>query len=311
MTLSASAAGATELGRPTPAGADVKQILLPDGRTLAWQEQGDPTGRPVLSLHGAPGSRLASHPQPDKVAAAGIRLVTYDRPGYGHSDPHPGRQVADAADDVRHLLDHLGLVRVGVTGRSGGGPHALALASLLADRCTLVHCVVGPAPLTLMGEDAWYDGMDPENVRRFRETQQGRDRAAEVLEPDLLAMIVRAGQDPTTMGGAMQLPAEDLALLREIGAYLAVGVIEAGRQGPYGYVDDSVAFTSNWGFDPRDAAAPVVISYGLHDVNVPAAHGRWLAEHVPNVEVRVNEQSGHLVAPAASLSQLLEIASAG
>ena len=284
-------------------------MVLPDFRHLAWHEVGDPTGTPVLSLHGAPGSRLANHPHPEKVAKTGIRLITYDRPGYGYSDVHPGRRVSDAANDVRHLLDHLGLERVGVTGRSGGGPHALALATLLPERCTVVHCVVGPAPLPLMGEDAWYDGMDPENVRRFHETQKGRDRALEVLGPDRRAMISRASQDPATMGGAMQLPPEDQALLREIGSYLAVGVIESGRQGPVGYADDMVAFTSDWGFDPREATAPVVITYGVHDVNVSASHGRWLAENVPNVGVQVNESGGHLVTPAESLAQLVDIAS--
>jgi pimeloyl-ACP methyl ester carboxylesterase len=286
-------------------------VNVAGGRSICWQEQGDPAGRPVLSLHGAPGSRLASYPYPDKLSKAGVRLITYDRPGYGRSDPHPGRTVADAAGDVRHLLDHLELDRVGVTGRSGGGPHALALATLLPDRCTVVHCVVGVAPITLMGEAFFFGGMDPENIRRFREAQRGRDQAAVTLGADLSSIVGRAQVDPATIAGAMELPEEDRALLRTIGSFLAAGIIESGHSGPWGFVDDFIAFANDWGFDPRDAAAPVVITYGEYDVNVPSSHGRWLADQVPNLDVRVHREGGHLVPPDEALAQLVEIASAG
>ena len=56
------------------------------GRTLAYEQQGDPGGVPVFALHGTPGSRLTGlHPDPEKVRLAGLRLITYDRPGYGGS----------------------------------------------------------------------------------------------------------------------------------------------------------------------------------------------------------------------------------
>src|SRR4051794_8100368 len=121
-------------------------LALPDGRSLCFAEWGDPAGFPVLTLHGTPGSRLNRHPDAEQYARAGARVITYDRPGYGGSTRRPGRSVVDCVEDVAALADHLGLDRFAVTGGSGGGPHALAVAARLGDRVVRCRCVVGVAP---------------------------------------------------------------------------------------------------------------------------------------------------------------------
>ena len=73
----------------------------------------------------------------------GIRLITYDRPGYGRSTRHHGRSVADAARDIADIADALGIERFAVVGRSGGGPHALACAALLPERTARIAVLVG------------------------------------------------------------------------------------------------------------------------------------------------------------------------
>src|SRR5205814_8376679 len=101
----------------------------PTGRQLRYRAAGDPAAPPVISHHGTPGSRLPVNPDPHLGDA--IRIVSYDRPGYGGSDPRPDRSVADVADDVAAVADALGIERFAVIGGSGGGPHALATAALL------------------------------------------------------------------------------------------------------------------------------------------------------------------------------------
>jgi pimeloyl-ACP methyl ester carboxylesterase len=59
---------------------------------MAVDEVGDPAGAPVLYLHGTPDSRLARHPDDGLAAAAGVRLLAIDRPGYGGSSPLPHRR---------------------------------------------------------------------------------------------------------------------------------------------------------------------------------------------------------------------------
>src|SRR5215212_10064165 len=109
-------------------------LTTPDGRALAYVERGAEDGTPVIVSHGTPGSRLARHPDPEIYERHGVRAVAYDRPGYGRSDPQPGRSVADATADVAAIADELGFDRFAVVGGSGGAPHALACGALLGDR---------------------------------------------------------------------------------------------------------------------------------------------------------------------------------
>src|SRR5699024_9936853 len=130
-------------------GMTAASAVLPDGRRLAYSEQGDPAGRPLLLLHGTPGSRLQRHPDGELARRAGVRLVTVDRPGFGLSDPAPGRSLLDWADDVTVLAAELGLERFSVAGVSGGGAFALACAQRLPariERVLLVSCPAPPAP---------------------------------------------------------------------------------------------------------------------------------------------------------------------
>src|SRR5439155_13530283 len=82
-------------------------VTLPDGRALAYVQRGDPAGQPVLYFHGIPGSRLDAWGPDDLVARLGVRLVAVDRPGFGRSDPWPGRRLLDWPADVVHLTDAL------------------------------------------------------------------------------------------------------------------------------------------------------------------------------------------------------------
>jgi pimeloyl-ACP methyl ester carboxylesterase len=109
-------------------------LELRDGRSLhVYDASADGADAPlaVFWQHGTP--NLGSPPQPLFPAAAkhGIRWVSYDRPGYGGSTPHPGRSMASAAADVSSIADALGIGQFAVMGHSGGGAHALAGGALL------------------------------------------------------------------------------------------------------------------------------------------------------------------------------------
>jgi pimeloyl-ACP methyl ester carboxylesterase len=73
---------------PSSVPAVDQAVVLPDGRTLGHAVWGEPEGSPVLLVGTSPGSRLFCPDMPATVAA-GVRLVTVDRPGSGRSDPDP------------------------------------------------------------------------------------------------------------------------------------------------------------------------------------------------------------------------------
>jgi hypothetical protein len=80
-----------------------------EDRHLAVEDSGAPAGFPVFLMHGTPGSRLGPQPRSAMLHRRGIRLISYDRPGYGESTRKKDRCVADAAHDVRVIADRLGL----------------------------------------------------------------------------------------------------------------------------------------------------------------------------------------------------------
>lgn len=106
-------------------------VRTTDGRTVEVVEGGDPAGWPIVVHHWTPLSGELYGPHAQFAATHGIRLVGYSRPGYGNSDPSPGRKVADAASDVEAIVDALGLRRFGVWAT----PEVRVMRSL-APRCS-------------------------------------------------------------------------------------------------------------------------------------------------------------------------------
>ena len=128
-------------------------IQSADGRALAVTESGDLYGYPVLVHLGTPNSRRLYGRNVTDAAARGLRLISYDRPGYGGSAAQPGRSVADCAADVRAICAALGIERLAMWGISGGGPHVLACAALLPDLIAAAASLASPAPTARPG--AW------------------------------------------------------------------------------------------------------------------------------------------------------------
>jgi pimeloyl-ACP methyl ester carboxylesterase len=284
---------------------NLSTLTLPDGRTLAYAQWGDPDGSPIVGLHGTPGCRLNRHPDNAKIAATGARLVTLDRAGYGASDRNRGRTVNDCVPDIAALADALGIDRFAVTGGSGGGPHCLAVAAGLPDRVTRAACVVGVAPYDVMGEE-WYDGMDPENIKEFGWALAGEATLEAELTREAAAMLTRISEDPASILGDFEIPDSDREILSrpDIAKVMRESVTECVRNGVGGWADDDVAFTLPWGFDPATITVPTAIWWGAQDVLVPPKHGEWLARTVPNAITRIDTSGGHQADPDTHINRL-------
>ena len=272
-----------------------------DGRTLhAYDTRADQIadgapGSPVAVfwLHGSP--NVGSPPEPLFAAAEanGLRWVSYDRPGYGGSDPDDGRTVASAAADVAAIADELGIGRFAVLGHSGGGPHALACAALLPERVAAVASVAGVGPF---GQDdlEFLAGMGEENVVEFGAAIAGAGDLTPALQG--AAEALRAAE-PADLVEAMStlLPPVDRAALEGRNGEDLAAMLTAGLQtGADGWIDDDLAFVAPWGFDPAAIRVPVSVWQGEEDLMVPFAHGRWLAEHIPGAVAHLQPGNGHL-----------------
>ncbi len=265
-----------------------------DGRTLAFVERGPADGVPVIACHGTPGSRRTRHPDPEIYARHGVRVVVYDRPGYGLSDPRPGRAVADAASDIEAIADELGFERFVVMGGSGGAPHALACGALLRERVLRVGALVTPAPPDAENFD-FFDGLAELNVKEFGAALEGPEAIEAYLQP----FVDRLGREPEGVLDeiASELPEVDRALVsREaFRAILLDSFGEAVRQGVRGWADDDLAFAKPWGFELEDVRAEVRLWQGELDVLAPRSHGEYVASRLPNARFELLEGGGHFL----------------
>ena len=268
-------------------------LTLDDGRTVHGYDEGDPRGLAVVVHHGSPSCGRLHPAQVDDARVRGIRLIGYDRPGYGGSSARPGRSFGDAADDVAGLLDALEVGRFATWGHSGGGPHALACAALLPERCVAAATLASPAPYGVEGLD-WLEGMGEANVEEFDLVLAGR----EALEPAVRRAQVEffsAGPDGLRRAMLTVLsPLDQDVMTAEFAEWGFRVMSEGAAQRIEGWRDDDLAVVKPWGFELSDVRVPVLLLHGVQDLMAPVAHGRWLAERIPGVEVEISDTDGHL-----------------
>nr|WP_239134794.1 alpha/beta hydrolase [Streptomyces sp. SID12488] len=259
---------------------------------MSVEQRGHPDGRPVFLLHGTPGSRLGPAPRPSLLYRMGVRLITFDRPGYGDSDRMPGRTVSAAADDVRVIADALGIGRFAVVGRSGGAPHALACAALLPERTTRAAALVGLAPQDAPDLD-WFEGMIDSNVREYVNAAISRHRVTAALGRRSMSILA----DPAASIDEMraELPESDRWIVADAGIQdmLERNFTEGLRTSADGWVDDVMAFSTGWGFEVAGITTPVLLWHGEDDIFAPVGHTRWLGRNIPGARVDVEPGAAH------------------
>lgn len=223
---------------------------------LAYRVQGDPDGLPVVALHGTPGSRFSGTPSRDALHALGLRVITYDRPGYGDSPEVEDRPVSALAADLLAVLEHAGVEGpVGVLGGSTGAATALAAAAAHPDRVGALALVWPLAPLVDepgspgMGEREWAVGMD--------EQQRG--------------LHALAHRDPVFVRDQLKL--------------------HLGPQGgAAGIVQDMAQVQEAWGVDLAAVRGPVDVWWGMDSAVSPAGHAVWLSDHLTSAQVHEHPQ---------------------
>lgn len=269
-----------------------RTIRLSDDRRLAWHEFGDPAGTPCVYLAGTPSSGLAGRAYHAQAAAAAVRLIALDRPGYGDSDFASRRQPLDTAADVAQLADHLDLTRFAVFAESGGSPHALATAHVLGERVTAVAIVAGIGPLDRAGLRA----MRPANRRLIRIARRApwllrvvfADTRRKLRDPERAARYLK-----TVLAAA---PPADRAAVAADPEQASIGLeatADALRPGTRGVAQELRMFTRPWGFALSDVNVTVGLWHGHDDGNVPLAIAEQVASALPTCEKTILPNAGH------------------
>ncbi|MGQ0617018.1 MAG: alpha/beta fold hydrolase [Acidimicrobiia bacterium] len=259
-------------------------LRLADGRTLAYDDVGDPAGVPVVYLHGAPDCRLARHPDDGVAAAAGVRLLAVDRPGYGRSTFDPSASLASVAADVGALADAVGMGRFGMSAWSAGAPYALAVAATRPRQVRAVAVGCGLAPIA--GRPELHEWVAEAGAAALAED------AAMVSVPAPAGLdVALARQHLAESGGPLR--ATELAAVPGAELALARSLVEALAGGVAGFRRDVEVLLSDPDVDFTAVGCPVRLLYGERDPVAPPAHGRWWAGTLASTELEVVAGAGH------------------
>lgn len=267
-------------------------VKLEGGRLLGYRVDGPSDGLPLFSLHGTPGSRLVFEPWVADAASKGLRLISYDRPGYGQSTPVRGRTVGDVAKDVAKVADHLGIDRFGVWGYSGGGAPALACAALLPDRVVGAVSLAGVAPYPAEGLD-WIGNAGELNAEDFRLMLKDQPAWEEKTKTDRAELLSLTPAKLREMFSSLLSEVDRAASTEEWATFLIRQIKEGLAHGAEGMRDDSLSQIRPWGFRPQDIRVPVQLWHGGQDHFVPFTHGEWFARRIPGVDAHLDRNEGH------------------
>ena len=268
-------------------------VTLEDGRRLGFAEFGRPHGRAVLWMHGTPGARRQI-PQAARLAAAelDLRLIGIDRPGVGLSTPHRYGELADFPADLTFLLDRLGIEDFAMLGLSGGGPYVLACANALPGRMKVGGVLGGVAPT--VGPDAAEGGIVG-LAARFAPLIGGLRVPLGWMMATFFWSTRPVAVPAFRLYAHFSPEGDKLVFARpEIQAMLLDDLLMGGRPGLRAPLYDVLLFGREWGFSVRDISVPIHWWHGDADHIVPLAHGRHVADLLPNAEFYVRHGESHM-----------------
>jgi pimeloyl-ACP methyl ester carboxylesterase len=232
-----------------------------------WQSGADMVGPPVLCLHGIGGDRTSFADQLGQLG--GRRVIAWNMPGYGGSDPLMQMDFAALSGAVVALLDALGIATVHLVGQSIGGMIAQEVAIRSSDRV---------ASLGLIATTPAFGGRDDSFRQAFVAARLGPLDAG----ADMATLAQQA--IPAIIGPAASAEMRQLAIA-------AMGRIDetAFRQVV------SCLVTFNRRADQHRISQPCCLIAGSHDTNSPARIMAKMADGLANATFHIVDQAGHLV----------------
>ncbi len=243
---------------------ELKSVTV-DGRAVAYRDAG--AGPPALLLHGIGSGSASWEGQFDGLGGA-LRVVAWDAPGYGGSDPLTDETpaAADYARAARGLLDGLDIAAVHLVGHSLGSVIASSFCARYPDRLLSV---------TLADATPGYGKADDEQrvvrrdarIRAIRElgpSGMAENRSKQVLSPDASP---EAHSRVKTVMSALRVD----------------GYCQAARMLHAADAYDDLA----------TIAAPAQVMCGGADTVTPEALNRRIAEAIPGASYRTLDGLGH------------------
>lgn len=306
-------------GSPNGPPVTSPRIRLSDGRHLAYKESGVPKDKArfkIITVHGFGDSKDFALPTSQEVVdELGVYFLSFDRAGYGESDPNPKRDVKSEAMDIQQLADQLEIgSKFYVIGFSMGGYATWACLKYIPHRLAGVAMV---APVV----NYWWPSF-PGNLSKqvFNEKLLQDQRTFWIAHhaPFLMYWWMTQKWFPTLSaleGHPDALNEQDKEFARKAAVYAEQNGFQhkARQQGDFEslYRDLMVGF-GRWEFDPMNMSNPypqneanVHIWQGSDDRLVPPELQRFVAKKLPWIQYHEVPEGGHLFFYANGLSDAI------
>lgn len=268
---------------------------LSDGRKLGYIEYGNSDGIPIFLLHGTPGSRVFGLENEPLIEEENLRVITPERPGYGLSSPLKGRSISCYSNDIEALADYLEIPKFHVAGVSGGGPYALACASILSSRVLSATLIASATPMEM--ED-YFKGMSIGNKFAFVMSKY----LPWLLKPiyKYAAAYYRKKPEKLFEGLKSQLCEWDVKVMEvmedkdQLKGFVD-HICEAYKQGSTAAYTDTYLVTRPWGIDFSGINSPIFMWHGESDTLVPIYPAKKFAKALPNCHSHFVADAGHFL----------------
>lgn len=262
------------------------------GIRLAWNEYGDPIGRPLFYYHGWPSSRLQARAIHHLARERCIRVIALDRPGMGQSTLIRGRRLEDWAPLIEAFADAHGIGRFAQLGVSGGGPYVLPCAEKMPGRLAASAVLCGAVPL---GPGHPRGGLHP----IYRLMIRLKRLPAACFTPAFRIggrMARRNLRHPPLSWLIATLPEQDRAVLegnpRALPIFIASfeeGIVQGGA----GVMADADIYLKTWNIDFSAILSPIRYWHGGEDRNLPVGLVREFVDGIPAATLTIEPRHGH------------------
>lgn len=278
-------------------------LLLKEGGRIAYDEYGDPAGRPVIFCHGWPSSRSMAQLTDSAARDLGLRVISPDRPGIRDSTFQSERTLLDWPLLVRALVSHLSLEKFLLLGISGGAPYAYAAAWALPDKVQAVAIVSGAPPIAELSNHA---GL----LRLYRWLL-----AVHARQPGLVRKLFPLARPFVTLRPPIRLrplllralqPC-DADVLRDSAAFEACfeSARRAWKGSARGVMTDAEIYARPWGFSLEEVRVPVRLWHGVKDRTFSFRLAEQVSKRLPDCALRLVEQTGHYSLPIRHMHEIL------
>jgi proline iminopeptidase len=285
--------------------------------TLYYEQSGNPTGKPVVFLHGGPGG--GTNPKCRRFFDPAVyRIVLFDQRGCGRSTPHAelaDNTTWDLVADIERVREHLGIDRWQVFGGSWGSTLALAYAQTHPDKVT--ELVLRGIFMLRRHELEWfyqagchmlYPDAWETYISAIPETERGDLMSAyhRRLTGDDQKTRIEAARAWSVWEGATSFLWQDPAHIESSGEdefAVAFARIECHYFVHGGFFEHDDQLLRNV---DRIRDIPAVIVQGRYDVVCPLSSAWDLHRAWPEADLQIVQDAGHSAFEPGIMHQLIE-----